>query len=288
MNISRNKKVSVVMPSYNYGRYISKRLQSIARQTYPIYELIILDDASSDDSVEKIRKEMAKFNQKRPEVKIKFVKNKQNSGKVISQWIKGVDMAKGDYIWIAEADDLCKPKFLEEVMKGFDDSKVVLSYAESAIINSTGIMIAPNFKWSRDKEKTGHYKKSYIKDGIDEIREIMTIRCTIPNVSAVVFRKTPEFMKYLKEALKFTQVGDWYLYLKLLENGKISYNQKALNKFRVHMDSATGKSKKDRKHYDEIVGIHKMAEDKYNLDKIILDRMKNERARVKEKHGIIE
>ena len=64
---------------------------------------------------------------------------------------------------------MCSRRFLEEAMKGFDDPDVVLSYTESAIINGAGIMIAPNFRWSRDKEKTGHYKKSYVKDGRKEI-----------------------------------------------------------------------------------------------------------------------
>ena len=75
-------------------------------------------------------------------------------------------------MWIAEVDDLSSRNFLTEVMKGFDDPKVVISYAESAIINSFGLMIVPNFRWSRDKEKTGHYKRSYINDGNKEIEEI--------------------------------------------------------------------------------------------------------------------
>ena len=172
MITSRNKKVSVVVPNYNYSKYIGKRIDSIMRQTYPIHELIVLDDCSTDNSVDVIEKKLVEVRENRPEVKISFVKNEKNSGKAIAQWKKGFELATGDYVWIAEADDLSSRKFLEEVMRGFDASGVVLSYTESAIINSWGLMIAPNFRWSRDKEKTGHYKDSYVKEGKKEIEEI--------------------------------------------------------------------------------------------------------------------
>ena len=90
---------------------------------------------------------------------------------------------------VAEADDLSNRKFLERVMEGFNDQYVVLSYTESKIINGLGLTVMPNFRRSRDREGTGHYSHDYIKDGKREIEEIMAIRCTIPNVSAVVFRK---------------------------------------------------------------------------------------------------
>lgn len=278
MRALQNKKVSVVVPNYNYGKYIGGRIDSIVRQTYPIYELIVLDDCSTDNSVDVIEKKLDEIREKHPEIEISFVKNKVNSGRAISQWKKGFELAKGDYVWIAEADDSCSKRFLEEAMKGFDDPEVVLSYTESAIINSWGLMIAPNFRWSRDKEKTGHYKNSYIKDGKKETAEILAIRCTIPNVSAVVFKNEKKYLKYLDEALKFVQVGDWYFYVKVLEDGKISYNRKSLNRFRVHRGSATNRGDE---HYREVVGMHEYIERNCKLSEMVLRAMKNERGRIK-------
>ncbi|MBR3172512.1 glycosyltransferase family 2 protein [Candidatus Saccharibacteria bacterium] len=286
MTTSQNKKVSVVVPNYNYARYINKRIDSIVRQTYPIYELIVLDDCSTDGSVGVIKKKLAEVEMKYPELKIQFVQNEKNSGKAMAQWKKGFDLASGDYVWIAEADDLCSKRFLEEVMKGFNDPEVMLSYTESAIINSWGLMMAPNFRWSRDKEKTGHYDSSYIKDGKTEVEEIMAVRCTIPNISAVVLRKRKELLKYLNEALKFTQVGDWYFYVQVLSDGKISYNRKSLNRFRVHSDSKTGKAKKDQQHYEEILAMHKMFIKEYNLNELVMKRMLDEEKRIAERMGI--
>ena len=286
MKNSPSKKVSVIVPNYNYAKYISGRLKSIVRQTYPIDELIVLDDASTDESDELIRRGLERVKRIRPELKVKYMRNEKNSGKAMRQWLKGVQEASGDYVWIAEADDKCSRRFLEVVMRGFDDPGVVISYTESRIINGFGMMLAPNFRWSRDREKTGHFAKSYVKDGVDEICEIMAIRCTVPNVSAAVFKKTPEFVAILtKAAEEFEQAGDWYLYLRLLEKGKIAYAEEALNAFRVHRGSAT---KRGAEHYAEVLSIHEMVSGKYRLGKSIVEAMEKERVRIREKYGIME
>lgn len=288
MTTSRNKEVSVIVPNYNCGRFIRKRIQSILRQTYPIYELIVLDDASTDGSAEMAKSIVLDLKTQNPNLNVQFVGNQKNSGKAMQQWKKGFELARGDYIWIAEADDSCSARFLEEVMKGFDDPDVVLSYAESMIINGAGLMLSPNFRWSRDREKTGRYKKSYVHGGREEIEGIMAIRCTIPNVSGVVFRKDVIKMKDLEKAVEFSQVGDWYLYTKVLESGKISYNRKSLNRFRVHGGSKTAESKKDSKHYEEVLWMHDFFKDKYKLNEKVLYAMQQEEERVRAKHGIIE
>lgn len=287
MTISPNKKVSVIVPNYNYGKYICRRINSIMKQTYPIYELIVLDDYSDDESRKIIGKKLGEVQAKYPKLKIRFVQNEKNSGKAMVQWKKGWEMATGDYVWIAEADDLCSKKFLAEAMEGFNDKEVLLSYTESMIINSWGLIITPDFRWSRDKEKTGHFAHSYVNDGKNEIQEIMAIRCTIPNVSGVIFKKSQKILKYLKESLRFTQVGDWYLYAKILENGKISYNHKSLNKFRIHKKSKTNKTKNDKSHYNEILEMHDYFRNNYDLSKKVLARMKEEEKRVRERMGAV-
>ena len=259
---------------------------SIAQQSYPIYELIVLDDASTDNSKTMIKKTVAEASRMKPEMKIKLIWNKKNSGKAISQWIKGVEAATGDYIWIAEADDVARRDFLAEVMRGFEkDEDVVISYSESAIINKYGLLLTPNFRKSRDREGTGHYKNSYIRPGKKEIEEIMAIRCTIPNVSAAVFKNTPDLLKYLKLAEKFEQVGDWYLYVKLLEKGKIFYCKKSLNLFRVHTGSAT---KRGKEHVRELEKMHEYFKNNYDLSGDVLRFMEAEIERIKHKYGIIK
>lgn len=282
---SFDEKVSVVVPNYNYARYLKRRVKSILNQTYPIFELILLDDASTDESQRVIRELVAMAKEKYPEMNVRAILNEKNTGQPIRQWLKGVKEAKGEFVWIAEADDGANKHFLEEVMCGFKNSKVVMSYAESRVVNKAGLVILPNYKYSRDKERTGHFKNSYTRPGAREIEEIMAIRCTVPNVSAVVFRKTPELLEYLEEALKFEQVGDWYLYAKLLEKGEISYNKKPLNYFRVHGGSAT---KRGKEHFEEVKWMHEFFKKRYQLSEVTLERMARELERIRAKYGIIE
>ena len=129
INSSNNKKVSVIIPNYNYQDYIIERIDSVIRQTYPIYELIILDDKSTDKSVDIINEKLKTIK----DIKTKLIINDKNSGCVFKQWKKGINSIQGDYFWIAEADDSSDPRFLEEAMKGFEkDKNVVISYTESA------------------------------------------------------------------------------------------------------------------------------------------------------------
>ena len=233
-NIINSKKVSVVIPNYNYENYIEERIDSILMQTYPIHELIILDDCSTDNSVNKIEEIIKKH----PDVNIKFVKNEKNSGSVFSQWQKAFSLSTGDYVWIAEADDSCSHYFLENVMKGFDSPNVVLSYAESMRIDENNRIISTSCRDWMLAVSSVKWNKSYINSGINEIQNALAICNTIPNVSAVVFKKSNQ-VEIIEEAKKFKISGDWYIYYKLLSNGDIAYCSKSLNYFRKHSKSTS-------------------------------------------------
>lgn len=252
------KKVSVVIPNYNYENFIEERIDSVLRQTYPIYEIIILDDASPDNSVKKIKEVMKKY-----DIKNKIIVNKENSHSVFSQWQKGFKEAKGDYVWIAEADDSCSPFFLEDVMKGFDDEEVILSYAESMRINEFNEVIAPSCRdWMEGVSKT-RWNKNFIHDGSKEIIEALSICNTIPNVSAVVFKKANQ-IEIIEEAKKFKISGDWFVYYTLLKNAKIAYCSKSLNYFRKHSKSTSTVAKKEVE-LEEVLIMQKEIRDNYKL-----------------------
>ena len=90
-------------------------------------------------------------------LKIQQIINDKNSGSVFKQWIKGVSAATGDYIWIAEADDLCDKTFLQEVIQGFYiNNNITLSYTQSKQIDEQGNVLANhylNYTNDIDKEK---------------------------------------------------------------------------------------------------------------------------------------
>lgn len=235
------KKVSVVIPNYNYEQYIEKRIDSVLKQNYPIYELIILDDASKDKSVYLIQNKIEKIQKEYPSLKVRFLPNKKNSGNVFKQWEKAFELVTGDYIWIAEADDLCSPYFLNEVMKSFQNPNVVLSYTESLAIDEQGEMFKKDLRDWIDISHSWHWNKTYILDGKKELQNYSFLNNTIPNVSGVVFKKEKKipFEKYIKEAQEFTLAGDWYFYSKVLTHGAIAYHEESLNYHRMHKNSVT-------------------------------------------------
>ena len=103
--------ISVAVPNYNYAHCLPERLYTIFDQNHPVEEIIVLDDCSSDDSIPVIMK-LADERQR----DLSLVINEQNSGSVFAQWAKAAEMATGEFLWIAEADDLSEPTFLSSLL----------------------------------------------------------------------------------------------------------------------------------------------------------------------------
>ena len=232
LQIENPKKVSVIIPNYNYANFIIERIDSILMQTYPIYELIILDDCSTDNSVEVIEEKIKTIK----DIKVQFIKNETNSGGVFKQWKKGFDAATGEFIWIAEADDSAENNFVEELIKPFDDEEVVLSYCESARIDGENMLIREKSDDLYDMCRTGEWEKSYIWTGKEENIYHLSVTNTILNVSSVMWRKK-DYTDIFAKAGEFKVAGDWYIYYNILKEGKISWNCKPLNYYRKHGSS---------------------------------------------------
>jgi len=253
------KKVSVIIPNYNYEKYIEERIDSIVNQTYPIYELIVLDDCSTDNSVEIIKKKLDSIK----DIKTQLVVNKTNSGGVFKQWQKGIELATGDYFWIAEADDSAEDLFLETLMKGFEDKEVVISYCESARIDGDNKLIRANSQDLYNIFGSNKWDQDYINKGEDEIKEALSILNTILNVSSVVWKKQ-DIKKILEKASEFKVAGDWYIYYSILKTGSVAYFHDALNYYRKH-GSSVSTDVRDDIEYKEICYIQNLANTDYKM-----------------------
>jgi len=253
--LSGKHRVSVIVPNYNYGRYLKDRIDSITGQSYPIYELIILDDASTDASLETLQ-----AIQKNLPIDSQIIINKHNSGSVSAQWAKGLAAAKGDLIWIAEADDNAESNFIEEVAKAFNDPKVGLSYCESKQVDTDGRQIADNYVYYTRQISAG-FLSDYCHDGSEEIARALAIKNTIPNVSAVLFRATSlkrALDNCLADMLTLKVAGDWRLYLEILKYNWISHIKQPLNIHRRHVESVTGVLQKEL-HLSEVQKMQHLA-----------------------------
>jgi LmbE family N-acetylglucosaminyl deacetylase/glycosyltransferase involved in cell wall biosynthesis len=265
--------VSVIVPVYNHEKYLIERIESILNQSFRDFEIIILDDASTDFSYE-----VATQFQRHPAIKI--IRNDENTGSPFKQWQKGVALAQGKYIWIAEGDDFAESNFLESLLHYFIDEEVSLAYCASHRIDEEGLI---------DEEyylKCGHYDNliypvnhwfnDYSEIGTDEIMNALAIRNTIPNVSATLWRakslKTIDFDK----CSTFKNAGDWYAYINLLLKGKVCYKAKHLNYHRVHSTSVVAKNK--RKPADTIPDyfeIHKFINQNFDVNDELFHLMTN-------------
>jgi glycosyltransferase involved in cell wall biosynthesis/SAM-dependent methyltransferase len=225
-------RISVIVPNFNYARYLPARLRSIVTQTWRPHEIIVLDDASSDASVE-----IAESILKDAGVRVQIIRNDTNQG-VYRQWLRGLREVTGDLVWIAEADDDCAPTFLETLAPAFDDREVVLAYCQSKQIDANGRELAPDYlAWTEDVDAS-KWRNRYVRGGRDEIRDSLVVKNTIPNVSAVLMRR-PDLAAIESQLVTLRNAGDWLTYVHLLERGKIAFVPLSLNFHRRHGSSVT-------------------------------------------------
>ena len=232
VRFAQGLRVSVVVPNYNYARYLPRRLQSILTQTYRPHEIVFLDDCSTDDSVAVAQELLAQGG-----IPFRIITNDRNLG-VYRQWLRGIAEATGDLVWIAEADDDCSPLLVETLVATFAHTGVVLAYCQSKQVDDAGHEIAPDYLgWTDDVHPT-KWRQRYVRRGADEIRDSLAVKNTIPNVSAVLMRK-PDLAAIEAELLTLRNAGDWLVYVHLLESGDIAFVPEPLNYHRRHSGSVT-------------------------------------------------
>lgn len=154
VNLEFNKDfVSVIMPAYNSGDYIEAAIDSVLNQTYRNLELIIYDDASSDDTFLTAQKASER------DSRIKIFKGKTNCG-VAAARNNAIKEAKGQYLAFLDSDDLWKPEKLELQIKHMIETQCALCYSSYAFINSKGKFL--NKKTAVIKENADY--RSLLKD----------------------------------------------------------------------------------------------------------------------------
>lgn len=108
--MSTQKLVSVIMPTYNCGKFIGESIESVQKQTYSQWELIIVDDCSTDDTMSIVQK------YKTTDKRIKYHKLEKNSGPAVAR-TKAMELASGNYMAFLDSDDLWVPNKLERQVK---------------------------------------------------------------------------------------------------------------------------------------------------------------------------
>lgn len=243
--------VSVIIPNYNHEKYLQHRIDSVLNQTYQDFELIILDDKSKDGSIEIIEKY-----RNHPKVS-HIVYNEVNSGTTFKQWKKGIELAKGEYIWIAESDDYADITFLEKVMLAVETNSSVIGFSKSYVIDEYDII----------KRERAEVLLSESCDLDYFLSHLLLYGNVVYNASMVVFRKDAINESIWTELTKLTYCGDWLFWANLAMNaqGTVSEVKEFLNYFRTHSSNVSNRSEVNGLTFLEGFPISKMIAKKQRI-----------------------
>lgn len=238
---SSNPKISIVTASYNYEDLIKETIESVLAQTYSEWELIIVDDGSTDNS-----REVIKSYANRDE-RISLFTHPDNTNKGLCETVKlGCERATGEYIAFLESDDVWTPNYLEEKINALK------SYPEVRLIFNSVEMFG-------DNKTIGEYEKYFQISGkiLDKIRfpanifNAMLLINLVPTFSCAMVKK--ETLLACNFDNLYGPWLDWGLWLQITYKHSVAYLPKNLTKWRMHQKSYINTSDKIKRNNNQIM-----------------------------------
>lgn len=223
--------VSVIIPNYNHSAYLRQRIDSVLAQDYSNFEVIILDDSSTDNSCDIIREY-----ENRDHI-AQLVFNDKNTGSTFLQWNRGFSRAKGKYIWIAESDDVADPALLSTLvlqLEQYPDSSV--AYCHSRLIDADGNLLSEH-----NKDNPAHLGKVSVYKSKRFLQWLLIFNY-IYNASMAVFRREA-LASVNEDYMKYRYCGDWHFWASICATGRVIEVHDMLNSFRQHPNKVTEQSK---------------------------------------------
>ena len=181
--------VSIIMPSYNTARYIADSIRSVIAQTYQSWELIIVDDHSSDDTDEAVMPFLS-------DGRIRYLKNETNSGAAVSR-NRALREAKGKWIAFLDSDDLWLPTKLEEQIAFMRGEGAAFSYTAYTEIDPEGADLNVLVRGPKRITKAGMFR--YCWPGC---LTVMYDRDVIGAIQIADIRKNNDYAMWLKAIKK--------------------------------------------------------------------------------------
>ena len=221
--------VSVIVPNYNHAPYLRQRIESILNQTYKDFELILLDDCSVDRS-----REIMESYRDDPHVS-HIVYNETNSGGAFHQWKKGIELAQGEWVWIAESDDWAEPNFLSTLL---DEAQ---RHPQCGMILSL-----PRYHYS-DGSTWNRAADGSVKEytGQNFARQKMACANPIHNVSSILMRRDDILQTDLSLCTSMRLCGDWMLYAQMCRFTNVLEINRVLNHYRIHSTNVSSRAEQE-------------------------------------------
>ncbi len=229
-------KVSVIMPVYNAERYLRESIDSILMQSFDDFELIVIDDSSTDSSL--------KIIQSYNNPKIKLLINEKNIGSAGSM-NRGLSVAVGEYVARMDADDISLPDRLETQVKYMDNNvDVCLSGTWVQVVGDKHLY---DWRYNTDPE---------------ELRARLLFDCPFAHPS-IIFRREVVCKNNLQYREGYRRAEDYDFYTRIVEFGKISNIPRVLVKYRLHPNQTSNIL--DNEYKACIIDIHRFQLSKINL-----------------------
>jgi glycosyltransferase involved in cell wall biosynthesis/2-polyprenyl-3-methyl-5-hydroxy-6-metoxy-1,4-benzoquinol methylase len=236
----RTPKISVLLPNYNYGRYLESAIESVLSQDFTDFEFIIGDDASSDNSAEIIRAYAAR------DARIKYCIHPANLG-MVANWNWCLQQARGEYI-----------KYL------FGDDRLACPHALSTLVGmleaNPGAVLATSARQVIDaRNKTIDLWSSLERRGLNQGDRVarfclFRIQNCIGEPTAVMFRASSAAGRGFDSS--YRQVVDLEMWLHLLIKGDVVYTKEPLCQFRHHAEQQTAANRKTQVGYHEHIRLN--------------------------------
>jgi glycosyltransferase involved in cell wall biosynthesis len=221
--------VSVILPNYNHSRFLRQRIDSVLNQSFQDFELIILDDCSSDNS-----KEIIDSYKEHPRVS-SIIYNVENSGSTFKQWERGLKEAQGKYVWFAESDDYADHQFLKMMVPLLEANQHVgLAFCNSHVIDGAGNITSKTDNFNVNDITKQNAGEATTFSGYKFCLKHLFYTCKIPNASAAIFRRelVSNNLHWIDTSLRNS--GDWKLWLNICMTNNVVWLNKDLNYFRIH------------------------------------------------------
>lgn len=257
--------VSVIVPFYNHEKFVAERLNTVLGQSVKDIEVILMDDLSTDNTVEVASQYLS-------DPRVRMEANTVNSGSPFKQWKKGLGLAQSDLVWIAEGDDACDLNFLATLLPYFDDQMMAIASAKTEIIDEHSTEKPGVLMPYLDSAYQDKYRSSFRLDGFDTINQDLGAVCTLVNASGLILRKQYLRPEVLDEAGEFKMCGDWYLYISMLRHGKLAYDVSTTNYFRRHSASQVNKVEGTDVYFIERYRITKYVAENFFVDRRLLTK----------------
>ncbi|MBS1637646.1 MAG: glycosyltransferase family 2 protein [Bacteroidetes bacterium] len=281
--------ISVIVPTYNYGRFIGECLDSLLQQTYANWECLVMDNASVDNT-ESIVRDYANH-----DARIRYHKLPENKGPSFAR-NQALKEAKGEYILFLDADDLIAPEKLKHTMDIFEKQNVDFVFSDYCFFTESREYITKTYSFSEKQIKPGVIGSAEIRNRL-VYGNIFAISCIISR------KKNLEHLAWFDEVIRYNE--DWDLWLRAsFADTSYYYDQQpdSVTLIRNHMTSHSkdqfgmyiaglyvclknykALSKAQQKIFDRKIRTHR-----YTLKKKLIDRYFNNRERFDESLVIMD